>query len=200
MSIKVENLEKIADLQVGYQTRIAVNENINGSFQVIRPQDVDSDGLVQSSLIHFFPDDSIDPIKYLVRKGNILIQARGNNHAAVLVHQDLEQTVASNSFYIIKHIDSSRILPEFLVWWLNQPEPQNYFVMEQGLSTIPFLSMRSLQKTKIYLPPLSIQANVSALMDLWRREQDITKNILSKKEIFIQALANKQVLNTTEEK
>lgn len=193
-------LDKIADVQVGYQSRSRIDESLNGPFQMIRPQDVDSNGLALDSFVRFFPDDSIDPIKYLVQKGNILLQARGNNHTAVMVHQDLEQTVASNSFYIIKHIDSTRILPEFLAWWLNQPQSQNYFVTEQGLSTIPFLSIRSIQKTKIFLPPLSIQADISALMDLWGREQKLTKQILNNKEILIQALANRQVLNTTEEK
>ena len=193
-------LNKLADVQVGYQSRNRIEESPNGSFRIIRPQDLDDKSMMPDVSVHFFPEESIDPSKYLVKKDDILIQARGNNHFAILISQDYIQTVASNSFYIIKNINRKKILPGYLSWWLNQPEVQNYFLTEQGLSTIPFISIRTLQNTLIRVPSLETQEKICNLIDLWNHEQVLSEQILGKKEILIQTLANKTVQISTEEK
>ena len=193
-------LNKLADVQVGYQSRSRIEESPNGSFRIIRPQDLDDKSMMSDVSVRFFPEETIDPSKYLVKKDDILIQARGNNHFAILIIQDYIQTVASNSFYIIKNINRKKILPGYLSWWLNQPEAQNYFLTEQGLSTIPFISIRTLQNTIIRVPSLETQEKICNLIDLWNHEQVLSEQILSKKEILIQTLANKTVQISTEEK
>jgi restriction endonuclease S subunit len=191
-------LENISEIQMGYQARGKVDENLDGNYTIVRPQDFNDMGeLMLDQAMPFFPSDT-DPSNYLISGGDILIQVRGQNHNAFLIHKPLESTVASNSFYIIRIKDRDRLLPAYLTWWINQRTVQIYFEKEQGLSTIPFISKSSLSKTPILIPPLNIQQKISDIESLWRQEQNLLQRFTQVKDNLIQAVAHKAIEQSKE--
>ena len=191
-------LNDIAKIQVGYQARGKIEESLDGDFTIVRPQDFNDKGeLILDKAMQFFPSN-IDPNNYLISAGDILVQARGQNHNAYLIHEPLENTVVSNSFYIIRIKDRDRLLPAYLKWWINQRAVQIFFEKEQGLSTIPFISKNSLSKTEIVIPPLNVQQKISDIETLWRQEQDLLKRFTHMKDILIKAVALKAIEQSKE--
>ena len=195
------SLSDIAKVQVGYQARGKIDESLDGDFTIVRSQDFIGDGkLILNQAMRFFPADNIDPQNYLITAGDILVQARGQNHKAYLIDGELENTVASNSFYIVHIIEDANVLPSYLAWWINQPKVQWYFEQEQGLSTIPFISKSGLTKAPIIVPPLSVQEQIGELIVLWKKEQGLLQQFTEKKETLIQAVARKAIEHSLEDK
>jgi restriction endonuclease S subunit len=183
-------LEKIANIQVGYQSRGRIEEDLDGYYAIIRSQDFDDSGnLILSEAMRFSP--KIDPQKYLIDAGDILVQARGQNHFAFLIEGEINNTVASNSFYIVRLKEHDKVLPAYLTWWLNRTTVQAYFQQVRGVSTIPFISKPDLQNTRIRIPPMETQKNISQLMQLWQREQKLNRQLLEKKEMIVQEVCRK---------
>ena len=183
-------LEKIANIQVGYQSRGRIEEDLDGNYTIIRSQDFDGAGnLILSEGMRFSP--KIDPQKYLVDAGDILVQARGQNHFAFLIEGEINNTVASNSFYIVRIKEHNKVIPVYLAWWLNLTTVQAYFQQVRGVSTIPFISKADLQNTGIYIPPLETQKNISQLMQIWQREQKLNQQLIEKKEMIVQEICLK---------
>ncbi len=183
-------LEKIANIQVGYQSRGRIEEDLDGNYAIIRSQDFDGAGiLLLGEAMRFSP--KIDPQKYLVDAGDILIQARGQNHFAYLLENETNNTVASNSFYIVRIKEHNKVIPAYLAWWLNLTTVQAYFQQVRGVSTIPFISKADLQNTRIHVPPMETQKNINQLMQLWQREQKLNRQLKEKKEMIVQEVCRK---------
>ena len=183
-------LGKIANIQVGYQSRGRIEEDLDGHYAIIRSQDFDGAGnLILSEAMRFSP--KIDPQKYLVNAGDILVQARGQNHFACLLENETNNTVASNSFYIVRIKEHNKVIPAYLAWWLNRTTVQAYFQQVQGVSTIPFISKADFQNTRIRIPPMETQKNINQLMQLWQREQKLNQQLMKIKEMMVQEVCRK---------
>jgi hypothetical protein len=193
-------LLEIADIQVGYQARGRIEENLVGDFTIIRPQDFDSAGnLLLDQAMRFSPSSKIDPQKYLITVDDILVQARGQSHMAYLTQESLVNSVAANSFYIIRIIEREKIIPAYLTWWINQPKVQTYFKKERGISTVPFISKSVLSFAPVLIPPLKIQEKIIELIQLWQQEQGLHQHLIQKKDTLIQAVAQNAAARLMEE-
>ena len=71
------------------------------------------------------------PELYMVSRGDILFTARGLDHRAYLLDQDLSDVLATATFYILRP-ERGRILPRYLAWWLNLPRVQSAIGRESG--------------------------------------------------------------------
>jgi len=193
-------LREIADIRVGYQTRGRIEENIHGDLTIIRPKDFDSAGnLLLDQTIRFSSSSKIDPQNYLITVEDILVQARGQSHMAYLTQESLVNSVAANSFYIIRIIEREKIIPAYLAWWINQPKVQTYFKKERGISTVPFISKSVLSFAPVLIPPLRIQEKIIELIQLWRQEQGLHQQFIQKKDNLIQAVARNAAARLMEE-
>jgi hypothetical protein len=194
-------LKQIASTQVGFQTRGKLDESADGDYTILRAQDFDTLGrLHPDQATRFIDHGDIDPGKYIVSRGDILVQARGQQHLAYYIDEELDNTVASNAFYVIRVKPTSDTHPKYLAWWINQVMVQRYFEQEQGISTIPFISLGVLDNAPIILPEMHTQTIICALMDCWQKEQGLYAQLVMKKNQFIQAAAMQSIINTQEVK
>jgi len=187
-------LADLAEILVGYQARSAIEENLNGPFTIIRGQDFDEEGRLDlDRAMRFSPSGGVDPANYLIEPGDLLIQARGQKHLAYPITEPLQNTVASNTFYIIRIHAQAGMRPEYLAWWLNQPQIQAYFEREQGVSTVPFISKGTLADASIHVPAQHIQHLICELVSLWQRERVLRRLLIDKRERLIHAAARQAV-------
>lgn len=201
MNIDYLKLSEIADIQVGYQARGKIEENLDGDFTIIRPQDFSDEGCLRcDEAMRFSSSSKVDAQKYLITAGDVLFQARGHNHLSYLIEEPLEKAVAANTFYIIRLKEHEKVLPAYLTWWIKQADVQTYFKQEQVVSTIPFISKAVLLNTRIRIPPIEIQAKISKLMQLWQRDKELARQLTKKKEILINTVARKATINPQEVK
>lgn len=194
-------IKHIATAQVGYQARGRLRESPDGDYIILRAQDFDSQGRLNlENATRFFAEEAIDPRKYTVIQGDILVQARGQQNVAYYIDVDVENVVASNSFYIIRIEPESGIQPFFLAWWINQSVVQKYFEQEKGISTIGFISLKALLEAPVILPSTEEQNAISELVFLWQKEQDLSQKLIFKKDQLVQAAAMQAVKKIQEVK
>lgn len=184
-------LKSMVDIQVGYQARGRVQEVPGGRFAMLGPADFADGVILPRGMKRFEPE--INPERYLVRQGDVLVQARGQGHAAVLVNEPLDSTVASNAFYRLRVKDPGALLPAYLCWWINQPRVQAAFRRDQGLSTVSFLSKSTLAQAPLLVPPVEVQERIAAVLELQARERALQATLNSKKKKLINAVLRRAV-------
>lgn len=185
-------LNTISEIQMGYQSRGKIEENLDGDHKIIRYQDFINDTTLNlDDAMCFTP--KLDPKRYLVEKGDILFLARGHRHFAYLLDQVLENTVVGSTFYILRMGGQDQVLGKYLTWWINGDDAQAFFRIGRGAGRMPFVSKRMLGKMKIIVPPIETQKKICSLNDLWQREQNLNNKIIEKKELLIQAVCQEAV-------
>ncbi|NOZ68470.1 MAG: restriction endonuclease subunit S [Deferribacteres bacterium] len=170
-------LKTIVGIQVGYQAKAGIKGKAGGTHRLIQSKDFDSFNRLQSgNLIAFFPERRPEP--YSVHKGDILFQARGMVHFSCCIEEELENTLAAGSFYILRP-KKKNLLPQYLAWWLNQSKAQAYFQSEARGAGISFVSKETLSRLKVRIPPLSVQKKVVKIITLARHEQFLLERLAS---------------------
>ncbi len=164
-------LKTLVHIQVGYQAKTRIKENVQGTHRLIQSKDFDPYHILRSeNLTAFFPERK--PEIYAVRKGDILFQARGMVHFAYCIEEDLKDTLAAASFYILR-LRHENLIPQYLAWWLNQSKAQAYFRTQARRSIMSFVSKNTLSQLQVHIPPVSVQEKVVKIVTLARHEQSL---------------------------
>lgn len=188
-----KKLKDIAVIQSGYQARSCIVHDIKGTHRLIQGKDLnENNSLFINNLTSFFPERN--PDLYKVNKGDILFQSRGIKSTAFLIEEDLKDTLAAGSFYII-HVKSDIILPAYLAWWLNQPYAQSYFQENSGGATILFIPKKAVEEFKLKIPPVPIQKKITKIIELWKKEENLRNNISKLRSRLIENVLAKTVEN-----
>lgn len=192
-SVRRVALSTVAAIQVGYQARAGIKEGSQGTHRLIQSKDFDSFHRLQpENLTHFSPDRN--PEIYSVHRGDVLFQARGMTHFACLIEDDLENTLAAGSFYILR-IRDKRLLPAYLDWWLNQPRAQAYFSAQAVGSGISFVSKKTLGGLEVEVPPLDIQEKITRINALLRNERILAERLSLLRSQLANAVCMKAVMD-----
>jgi len=122
-------IKQIATISAGYPFRGKIPEVEGSAVVAVQMKDVSlTEGIHWSDCLETQLSGKRKP-DYLTT-GDILIAARGSHNYAVQVDQSLtstrKQAVASPHFFVIR-LKKKDILPEFMVWLLNQTPAQRYF-------------------------------------------------------------------------
>lgn len=138
------------------------------------------------------PDLKADNIteKHLLRTGDVLFAAKGTKNFAAVYENHNEPAVASTSFFVIRLLEN-KILPEFLVWFLNHPSTQKFLKGKAIGSSIVSISKSVLEDLEILIPDLQTQKAVLQITQLRNTEKCLQKKIESLREKQIQ----QQIIN-----
>lgn len=179
-------LSDISEIQVGYQSREGINAQSDGSHCLIQSRDFDKLHQVQwSNLTRFTPSGAIT--KSEIRQRDILFLARGQENFAFLISHDTRNVLASNSFYTLR-VRTEVVLPEFLLWWLNQTPAQEYIKLNRSGSSLPFLSVTALSRLEVPILEFEIQRKIGELELLRKKEADLLDLYLTKKSTLIKTV------------
>ena len=184
-------LKAVADIQVGYQAKARIKKRAQGTHRLIQSKDFDSFHRLRSeNLTVFFPERK--PEIYSVRKGDILFQARGMVHFAYCIEDDLKDTLAAGSFYILR-TKNENLLPQYLAWWLNQSKAQAYFQSQARGAGMSFISKSTLSRLQVQIPPLSVQKKVVKIVTLTRHEQFLLGRLSDLRSRLVKAVCTKAI-------
>ena len=184
-------LKTVASIQVGYQAKARIKERARGTHRLIQSKDFDSFQRLRSeNLTAFFPERK--PEIYSVRQGDILFQARGVVHFAYCIEDDLKDTLAAGSFYILR-TKNEKLLPQYLAWWLNQSKAQAYFQSQARRGGMSFISKSTLSRLQVQIPQLPVQKKVVKMVTLARREQFLLNRLSELRARLVKAACMKAV-------
>jgi len=171
-------LREVTDISAGYSFRGKILEKKGGGVSVIQMKDVSVEkGLRSESVIETALSGKREPD--LLRLKDILFVARGSNHYAVLYNGRFDKAVASPHFFVVR-TRLQDVVPEFIVWQLNQLSVQRYFKREAEGSVTKSIKRVSLEQTPIFLPDIKQQQVILRMY----------KNLYEQKRIYSELLIN----------
>lgn len=122
--------------------------------------------------------------------GDILFAARGSRNYAVLVDRAAEKlrAVAAPHFYILR-CTTHRVLPHYLVWFLNQRPCQRHFQREAEGSLTKSIRRSVLEGTSVAVPNLERQHSIIRLAETIKQEQQVVDRLIRNGEKLMNIIA-----------
>ncbi len=173
-------LKDIAEIQTG----VFAKPNVDGNVVCLQANDFDESG---NHLGFWAPTISGDNLhsKHFLNKGDVLFAAKGNKNFAAVRNHSLPLAVASTSFFVIRLLRAD-ILPEYVKWFLNQPDTIQRLKSEAKGTSIPSISKNSLEQVEIPLIPLDKQNLILKIDHLRMIQKELLQKIASLKDQLIQ--------------
>jgi hypothetical protein len=179
MKAKIEAIERIAEVLPGFSPKGAVEDAPSGTHQVISAR-----RLIEGEPYRFIPDHylRITPTReagnYLVNPGDVLFISRGTRNIAVEIESIPKLTITTATFYLLR-ITSSRILPGYLAWCVNQQPFQALLDEIRTGAGTPMIPRLAFSQIQIPIPPLDNQRSIVGLARLQSRERDLRQRLLA---------------------
>lgn len=181
----------MVSIQIGQNFRCRLENVKKSNAYVIQMKDLTEDNRLNCDSLFGIDIDEING-KYLIKKNDILFRSRGKTNTAVLVDQEVAYTVVSSPLYRIRVL-TNNVTPAYLCWFINHPSSQLYFAKMAKGTSVQMIDKKTLGELKIYVPSLDIQDKVVTLNNLSNKEQKIIKEILNKRQIYMDAFLMKLV-------
>jgi restriction endonuclease S subunit len=170
-------------------TGVYAKTSLTGDTIYLQVKDFDHNGQIQPKLEpNLVADEST--YSHLLNEDDILLAAKGTKNIVAKYQSALGPAVASTSFFVVRlnKYFHNQLLPDYLVWWLNQPQIQSYLKGQAVGSNLPSISKGVLQDLEIYVPSLSIQEGVLRIQQLRNQEKKLKHQIEELKDQQIQQI------------
>ena len=184
-------LSEFVHIQPGYLSRGRVHSVPDGTHRLLQAKDLSADGGVRlENVVRFNPDRT--PELYQVSRGDVLVIARGQEHRAYCIDEDLPHTLGAATFYILRP-NPSRILPGYLAWSLNLPSVQAQVNAASRGTGIRYIRRQALGNLRIQVPTLTVQRDIERVLELWHKVKFIRRQLDEKREHQIQMVCQRAV-------
>jgi len=184
------NLKTLAILMAGHPLRGSIEHTPSGEVAVVQMKDVDPEGGISKDRFYRVNLTGRKNPNYL-RQGDILFVGRGYRIFAVLVDEDLKQTVASPHFFILRIKPEKPIRPDYLVWYINHTRAQRYFSKHVAGTALPHINRQALEDLPVILPPLQVQEQIVNAHRCRLKEKALLETLIEKKKLFLNELLDK---------
>ncbi len=131
---------------------------------------------------------SRDTSAFLLRTGDLVFRSRGRSTGAALVGTGAPAAILAAPLLLIR---PTRVLPEYLLWFLNSDHAQAKLASVSVGTAGQQISTESLRALEVPLPPADVQRRIAEVAGLIRREQELTTAIAKRR----RKLANHILLN-----
>ncbi|MDH5178334.1 MAG: restriction endonuclease subunit S [Gammaproteobacteria bacterium] len=176
-------LGAIASVSMGQTFRSRLERDKDGQVRVVQMRDLTAENTVNAlTLVHISLDSVSD--HHQLQEGDIIFRSRGVTNTAAFVDQDIGLATLAAPLLRIR-ITADNLLPEYLVWYLNQPVAQAYLASHLEGTAQKKISKHVLEEMPILLPPLSTQQKIIDLATLARREHRLRHMLADKRERYI---------------
>ena len=168
-------LKSVANIVLGAFFRSRVQAAADGNLQLIQMRDLGSDHLVhlEGAMRINYASTKTD---CLARPDDILFRSRGQKYTAAIFEGHEEPAVVAAPLLLVRP-NKAKVVPRYLLWWLNQPSSQHYFTSHAEGSAVQMISRRCLENLEVVLPPLDRQLSLAAYFDLAEREKTLLRDI-----------------------
>jgi restriction endonuclease S subunit len=188
--MKIYKIKDIATVQSG----VFLRETPNGDTHYLQVKDFNEKG--EFNTFHPSIYLSEKEHKHLLREQDLVFAAKGfTNFCAVYSSQwGSPATVASSSFLVLKIIQKSVILPEYLCWILNREDILLQLKSKTAGSAMPSISKQVMEELEIAVPSIEIQEKITTIDALQKQEQKLYEKIAKQKRNLINQQL-KQIIN-----
>ena len=171
------------------QTGIYVAIEFSGEVVYLQANNFNEDGQLSTTLVpNLFLTNQTQ--RHLLQPGDVLFAAKGTKNFAAVYEEHNGLCVASSTFLVIRINDKSKskVLPEFIAWYLNHPNTQKWLKANAIGSALPSISKSVLSDLEISIPSITKQKSILKIDSLRLREKQIQNRLIVLKELYIQQL------------
>jgi len=187
-------LKEIATVSVGNTFRSKLQTNPEGNAQVIQMKDLNDCNELDFEHLVKIEMPKIKP-SHVARKGDLLFRTRGQTNTAAIVGTDIENAVVAAPLLRVR-CKTDLVAPEYLCWFINQPESQAYFSTLATGSGIRQVGKQVLESLQVILPPLEKQKLIAELAGLCSREQQILLELANKRPSLVNRILMQSALES----
>jgi restriction endonuclease S subunit len=165
-------------------SRKAVNNDIEPGHQykLVNLKCIKSDGTIDEAELETFHSSEKLADNYLTATEDILVRLILPN-TAVLIINGLEGMVFSSHFCRIR-IDSDKILPEFLHWYLNSDLAKRQTQKDTMGTVVSAIRSGSLNKVNLKVPSIEKQKEFVNLYRISIKEIELLQELTNQKEFY----------------
>ena len=127
--------------------------------------------------------------RYLLAKGDLLFAGKGTSYLCKVFDLDIP-AIASTTLYIIR-LTSKDIFPDYLCWYLNQPNVMAMMKTQQVGTGTPLIHKQVVEDFEIPVPDLETQHRIVELAKLQAKEKELYQTIAEKRQL----LTNQLIMN-----
>ena len=187
-------LKHLAQLNSGFTIRESIDYLEYGEVKAVQIKDLSKQShQIDTGLLTGIEWRYDSKPQYLSHNA-ILLSSRGEL-AAYLFKADIEdKVVASNSFIIINVIEET-VLPEFMVWYLNNAiAAKNYFSSVSRGSSLPITTVGALKELPVIVPNLAQQKEIIQRHLHAQREKQYLEQLIQLRHEYNNALAEQLLM------
>jgi restriction endonuclease S subunit len=184
-------LGDIADVCSGHPFRGTIKQYDNGDVNVVQVRntkdtgEINQYGMVETKLSTKKQPDWL-------QNGDVLFVAKGAKHYSVLVDNILDRTVCSPHFFLVRIKTKFRdtVLPEFLVWQLNQQPAQRYFKATAEGSMYLSIRRQVLENVPIKVLSIDKQRQLTSLHRCAVKEKKLLQQLIDNRQKLLDVIAD----------
>tara|TARA_R110000744_G_scaffold36132_4_gene83571 strand:+ start:76 stop:636 length:561 start_codon:yes stop_codon:yes gene_type:complete len=184
----IKKLKEIATIKSG----VFAKSGANISVYYVQSNDFDQNHHWKENLL---PQLGLDYKleKHFLSIGDVLFASKGHNRFAVVYDGVYSPAVASTTFLKII-ADKSKVLPHYIVWYLNHPVTKKIISGMVRGSGIPSISKSALSEMEIIVPSLEKQSIVVKANELQHSEEILINEIGRLRQLMINEQLYKSLL------
>lgn len=188
MSQRLYKLIDIAVVRAGYPFRGQIKDTPDGMVKVVQMKHINEiSGVSWQDLVKTNPEGRRTPD--FLEKDDIVFTARGNKNFAVCLDEVPAKAVCSPHFFQIHIRDTSKVLPCYVAWLINQEPVQQYLISSAEGTMIRSIRRGILEKLPIVLPDMEKQKAIVELDTRVKQEYDLLHKQMNNSRTMMNAIA-----------
>lgn len=176
------NISLVTSIRLGNTFRGKIEGSVYGKLAVIQPKNIANKVLKEEPV--YVDEEQITSLdRHLLQSGDILLSNKGLKFASILYEGMPGLAIASSSFFVLSP-NKNMILPEYLLWYLNQKSTLDNLLKLVSGSTIPSLSKTAFERFTLPLPELEVQKRIVEMVQAVKAERIELENLIEKRQEY----------------
>ncbi|MBW1939935.1 MAG: restriction endonuclease subunit S, partial [Deltaproteobacteria bacterium] len=185
-----KKIKQFATVQMGYSFRSRLETMENGGVAVIQMKDLSLENTVVCSGLAKIDMDVLKD-HHLVKKGDLVFRSRGQTTTAAILLEDPGKAVVAAPLLRIRITKPELVLPEYLNWFISQPEAQSFLTSRAKGTAQKMISKQALEDMDVFIPSIKKQKAIVELADLSGRESMILQTLAQKRDQYFSTVLMK---------
>lgn len=190
--MRIVKIRDIAEIFSGHTAKSKIDPVAQGHL-IVQLKDISISGGVNVAGLDRIAEAEFKE-SHLITSGDLVFRSRGQLLTVGMV-PDLGEPVAVISPLMKISVNSSKVMPEFLCWMINNTPGQSYFAAQAAGSSVKMIGKSTLSEMQLSLPSLEDQAKIIELSLLQKKEAELSETITKKTE----QLLNTRIMRFLEE-
>lgn len=180
-------LKDIADIRTGYSFRAKLEPDSEGNILVVQLKELSDKNTIDiSTAVKINMQDVSE--NYLLQKGDLVFRSRGMDSTAAIMDISADNIILSAPFQRIRLQDTSKIIPEYLLWYINSKDAQSYFSTNKTGTSVTMISTTVLADLSVVIPSVEIQKKIVEINTLSEREIELQEELIKKKKLLTETI------------